>query len=839
MSMSQSQQEHLWQGEWIDDETLAARVERLAELRSSLPARFPLEGLLAAADRLGGELRRGAGPYAELRALVREGGRQTEADIDGLLATVAAILDRGALELKLRRELGAARPFDLLRVRHDVHCFEAWAPLGLVVHIAPANVFTVGSLGVVEGLLSGNCNFLKTSPRDSLFPQVFLKALGDAEPTGELARFIIAARLSSKRQDLLQRIIAEGDAVSAWGSEESVEKVRALARPGARVIPWGHRISFAFVARGALEDQAALGALAHDCCLLEQQACSSPQTVFVETDDDAGLHAFAARLAAALARVSPTLPALPPEPQQQAELTMVTEVARLEACQGEGEVLEPADRSFRVLVSHRRGLEASPLFRSVWVKRLAREELGSTLSPLRSYLQTAGLACPLPDLGELAAALIAAGVTRVTRVGQMLESYDGAPHDGVYALAQLCKRVSVQWDAGAAGHGSLEALRTPARAAIPPGAPVLTKQGFQARPPAERAELLFRSGGSSGKPVMSTFTYEDYHRQMQACGLGLLAAGLDPLRDRVINLFAAGNLYGGFLSFFTILESLGVAQLPMGLVEDYAMVGEMIVAHRVNTLLGPPSFIIELCRHNLERFRAYGGLEKVYYGGDHLTRAQAELLRGAGARLVRSAAYGSNDAGPLGYQCLSCEGSVHHLLSSMQALEIFRVGEDVPVGPGETGRLLFTSRCRAGQELVRYEIGDLGRWVEEPCPCGRREPRFELLGRTGDVFKAGGPFLSYGRFASMLSDRLGYGGRAQVRLENRGTRTVLALLVERGGLSDLAAARQLLVDGYPELGYCLTHGLNLDFDLVEVDDDGFTVVPETGKLRHIVDRRLG
>jgi hypothetical protein len=41
---------------------------------------------------------------------------------------------------------------------------------------------------------------------------------------------------------------------------------------------------------------------------------------------------------------------------------------------------------------------------------------------------------------------------------------------------------------------------------------------------------------------------------MELAAEGLYAAGLEPKNDRVMNLFYAGSLYGGFTSFFTILE---------------------------------------------------------------------------------------------------------------------------------------------------------------------------------------------------------------------------------------------------------------------------------------------
>jgi phenylacetate-coenzyme A ligase PaaK-like adenylate-forming protein len=326
---------------------------------------------------------------------------------------------------------------------------------------------------------------------------------------------------------------------------------------------------------------------------------------------------------------------------------------------------------------------------------------------------------------------------------------------------------------------------------------------------------------------------------MAAAAYGLYAAGLDPLRDRTINLFAAGNLYGGFLSFFTILEHLGAPQLPMALVENTETVAQIIVNFGATALLGPPSYILRLFREQEDLLKKYRGMTKVFYGGDHMTRAQVDFLKNEfGIPVVRSAIYGSNDAGPLGYQCPYCAGGEHHLLSSIQDLEIVHLEEDRPVERGASGRLIFSPKRRYGQRIERYEIGDIGRWIDTSCPCGRKEPRFVLEGRTGDVFKAGGPFFNYRNFVNILTDRFDYAGNVQILLANRGIQTLLLLRLEKDFLERHPGARQTLIYDYAELKFCLEQGLNLLFEVEGISEDEFSRVPQTGKIKHIIDQRM-
>lgn len=731
------------------------------------------------------------------------------------------------------RELGSGDPFDLVRIDYREKIYEAWAPLGFLVHVAPTNAFTVGALSVIEGLLAGNICFLKTGGADSLFAQLLLHRLGALDLTGTLAAHIYVARISSAKQDLLRAIFSNADGVAAWGGETGIEGTRKLAPLSARFVDWGPKISFAYFARGSFENVSAVDAVAREICLLEQQACSSPQCVFVETEDRAVLDAFANRLAASLQAISPGVPRLAPGPAERAEITQVTEVARAEAALDLAHVIESDDGTWRILVEYASGLRASPLYRTVWVKPLPRAKILRVLRPLRAYLQTTGVVCEDRDLAELTHLLIQAGVLRVTAGGRMLESYVGEPHDGVYALPRYCRRISLQSTTDVARISDLAELAVGARVEH---APILTKEAFQDFRVDDRySELFFKSGGSSGEPKLSVFTYADYHEQMRLAAEGLLAAGLDPARDRCMNLFFGGGLYGGFVSFFTILETLRARQFPMAAHADHEFVAQTIVDQKITTLLGMPSYLMQLFSKNDATFKKYCGVEKIFYGGEHLGETQKRKFHSDyGVKLIRSATYGSVDAGPLGYQCVNSDGSAHHLHARLHRLEILELDRDEPATPGEPGRLIFTSLIRQGQRIERYEVGDLGRWIPDPCPCGRTSPRFELLGRHGDVFRIGSGFLTYGKFSRYLEDRLEFNGELQLVLSD-GTPEILTLRTTSA--HPPARLREILLEEYTDLREIVVSDGTLALEIVSVQPEELARTSGSGKLLHIVDRR--
>ncbi|WP_275124609.1 acyl-CoA reductase [Streptomyces sp. ICBB 8177] len=827
---------HLWQGEFVDDEEAGRRLARLADLAGRVsPRPLPTDVVLGACETIATAL---ADPADPLRVRL---AAHLPADDAMTLGELAAALARPVLERKLRRELGGPRPERLTRPDARQTVYEAWAPVGLLVHIAPGNAAAVAPLSVVEGLLAGNVNVLKTSGSDTALAVDLLAALGAADPSGLIAERVIALRFPSSREEWLRALCEHADAVAVWGGDDAVAAITRLAPPGCRVVEWGHRISFAYLTRDAAADDAVLDALAEDVCRLEQQACSSPQIVYLDTEQDAEVFAFADRFAERLAKVSDARPAPPADPAARAEVTATELVARLEGHVGLTRVIAAEDGSWRVLADVRPAPAASPLHRSVLVKPLPRHAVTSTLRPMRRYLQTAAIGGGRADVAELSRAVFAAGVTRVTPVGGMLDGYAGEPHDGVYALQRYSRRVSVRVeDPAFRAVACLDDLVAPPVLPPAPSGPLLGKAGVQRALEtldAEQAHLYFRSGGTTGAPALSVFTCDDYDNQMRAAALGLVAAGFDPARDRAANLFFCGGMYGSFISFFSILERLNATQIPMAAGPDHAVVAEALVAYRADTVFGMPSYLWQLFHAEGERLRAYGGVRKVFYGGEHFTAEQRRVLTEEfGVEVIRSAAYGSTDLGPLGYQCEAAEGSVHHVLTDLHTLEVLDRHEDRPVPAGEPGRLVFTSRARSGQRLERYEIGDLGREIAGRCACGSHTPRLELLGRYGDVVRVGTYFFNYRRFVRAAQERLGYHGEVQLLLDADAGRERLTVRLDERYAPDPSAAREAFTGDVEELAAAEAEGL-LAFEVVTAATDAFERTATSGKLRTVIDRR--
>jgi len=83
-----------------------------------------------------------------------------------------------------------------------------------------------------------------------------------------------------------------------------------------------------------------------------------------------------------------------------------------------------------------------------------------------------------------------------------------------------------------------------------------------------------------------------------------------------------------------------------------------------------------------------------------------------------------------------CERGQMHLIPEYGFLEILDE-QDHPVEPGEEGYFVWTGFLNRAMPLIRYRIGDRGRWqVAGPCTCGRAFPLVvPTITRESDVLR--------------------------------------------------------------------------------------------------------
>lgn len=742
-----------------------------------------------------------------------------------------SVLAAEELFKKVKRELGEM-PFEISRLDTREAEFEGWMPVGVLGHVTSSNDAMLPFFSSVEGILTGNINIIKTATGAHKVAEAMVEKLCEIDES--LCPYFYVFPFSSKDEEQLKEMFALCNAVAVWGSDAATAGVRKLAPAGVKIIEWGNRISFAYFTKEGYTREALKG-LAEDICVNDQQACSAPQMVYYETEDKEELVGFAKELMEVLQEVSDTYPLHPMSQAEKAELTTHMQMCYLDELMGNAKLFK--GNGCRVFVQYDSELGASPLFRTIIVKPIKRKNLIAMLRPFRAYLQSVGLACGRAEIAELSSLLLAGGVNRVTEPGLMMVGYTGEPHDGVRAMTNYLKRISVINSTLPKGSMSLSEMVPMRKAPFEEGTPLLRKSDFpEKREITDKGYLLLKSGGSSGKAKYAPHTYDDADVTYEETSRFIIAAGIDPKTDVCMNLFYSGGLYGGFISIYEALKKADVVQLPMTAEMDMKHVTDEIIVNNVNVLVGMPTYLLKLFHEQKEALMAYGGIEKILYGGEHFDPAQVTYLKETfGVKRIGSLAYGCNEIGSMGYACEYCEGSAHHVVAS-KYLEILKLDKDEPAEDGEIGRLVWTPRDQENIEVKRYEIGDLGRFIKEPCKCGRIAPRFELLGRFGDTFKFATNYINYKKIKNIFGSEMNYTGWLQVILSYDVT-SRMTICAEMDLDCTENQAVEILAAHYPEILECMTDKTGV-VTVVKQEKKQFELSTGGGKVRSVIDRRM-
>ena len=201
------------------------------------------------------------------------------------LAFLRLWLRRGTLEPILLSELGA----DLLNGgwRKDRQARLRAFPLGVVGHWPAGNIEIQPVLSLTCALLGGNSCLVRVPSGLVETTEPIIEKLQEVDHVGLLTERIFMATFDHARTDLHDAMAQSVDGAMIWGGAEAVSQVRALPfPPWARVLVFGPRISVAAMDASAWGDPKERSSwcrrIARDVWQFEQQACSSPQVLFLE-----------------------------------------------------------------------------------------------------------------------------------------------------------------------------------------------------------------------------------------------------------------------------------------------------------------------------------------------------------------------------------------------------------------------------------------------------------------------------------------------------------------------------------------------------------------------------
>lgn len=305
------------------------------------------------------------------------------------------------------------------------------------------------------------------------------------------------------------------------------------------------------------------------------------------------------------------------------------------------------------------------------------------------------------------------------------------------------------------------------------------------------------TSGTTGRPTVFGIGREDWERIGEAHARILWSAGLRP--DDRIMVCSFFSLYLGSWGALKGGERLGATLFPFGA----GVSGQTLMAVgwaqdlRPTAFYSTPSYAL----HFAETARREGvdprtfGLRILFFSGEPgagipATKRQIEELFGGAC--VDMGSMAEMTPWMTNGECRHRTGM--HLWQDVVYTEVCDPVRFQPVPYGAEGTPVYTHLERTSQPMIRLVSGDLARWTDEPCACGRTYPRLPegLYGRLDDMFIVRGENVYPSAIEDVLRSIEGFGGEFSVIVSRRETMDELLIQAEFAGTHAAAEVRERL-----------------------------------------------
>jgi phenylacetate-CoA ligase len=345
--------------------------------------------------------------------------------------------------------------------------------------------------------------------------------------------------------------------------------------------------------------------------------------------------------------------------------------------------------------------------------------------------------------------------------------------------------------------------------------------------PLARTVRVHASSGTHGKPTVVAYTAADVELFAELNARAIACAGGSP--GDVLHVAYGYGLFTGGLGLHYGGERLGATVVPasggnvpfqLELLEDLGATG----------LACTPSFCLLLA----ERAREDGSLERIrlrygVLGAEPWSEGMRRKIEQAWGRGFDACdIYGLSEViGPgVAMECREGKGALHvfddHFLPEIV---------DPSSGePAEEGELVLTTLTKEALPVVRYRTGDVTRWVDGPCPCGRTHRRIgRFSGRVDDMLVIRGVNVFPSAIEGVVLDDPALAGQYALVVDRRGTLPSLEVHCE------LASAEADREQVERRLAERLERRLRLRVEL-HLAEPGALPRQEGGKARRVFER---
>lgn len=312
------------------------------------------------------------------------------------------------------------------------------------------------------------------------------------------------------------------------------------------------------------------------------------------------------------------------------------------------------------------------------------------------------------------------------------------------------------------------------------------------------------TSGTTGKPTVFAIGKSDWQRIAEAHARIMWGMGLRPSDTVFIGSFF--SLYLGSWGALLGTERLGAIAFPFGAgVPGQSARGlEWMAEVKPTAFYGTPSYSLYLA----EKAVAMGFDPKkdfnfriMFFSGEPgagIPSTKKKIEETFGAICIDAGSTAEMTPWMSNGECQHRQGM--HLWQDIVYGELVNPVSKQVVPYGAEGATVYTHLERTSQPMIRFWAGDLTRWVDDPCPCGRTYPRLPhgVYGRADDMFVVRGENVYPSAIEDVLRAIPGFGDEYRIIITREKTMDELIVQaeplpsVEGGEIENIK--RQLEVD---------------------------------------------
>lgn len=352
----------------------------------------------------------------------RISGQSPEMYKHNLAVVLQLISFKSFMEDVVDLELGDKRLLDewLSKENAEIHA----EPLGRLLHIISGNVALVGFYSVIRGILTKNVNIVKLSQKDLLATYLFIKSFADVDPEHPVTKSVSAVYWNKDDSENIEYFSSKADGMIVWGGHDTIKAYKSICPVGCEFIEYGPKKGIQIIDIANVQDRNLELKVAHDISVFDQEACLSPQLIFVKKG--ANMKRFNIMLLKGLDSYNRLWPAAKHSVDHYIHMNY-----HLKCQEFLGNLAWTPDNREWMIVHLENPADIKlehPLGRTIFIKEV--DSFDECLDYIDGTVQTVGIA-PKSLARELRGKLTRRGVTRIANIGSVEMPREGLTHEGI------------------------------------------------------------------------------------------------------------------------------------------------------------------------------------------------------------------------------------------------------------------------------------------------------------------------------------------------------------------------------------------------------------------------